>query len=229
MWADDENIDEADGTFARIGRLAFGLLVLIAFAGVVWTAFKDAPLNQRHAIRSVTRVELPPPIPSPPKPAEREKNLEQPREQSLAETPPEQQPPMPPRPLSQLTAPAGSGPNPYGLQAGSGTGDVVGTQRSAEPVALANLGFAAYGHVVAAHVQEALSHDDKLRYGHFLVELRMWLDRSGRVTRIQLMTSSGDAATDSAVTRTLSGLSLGEPPPDAMPQPIRLRARAEPN
>ena len=45
MWADDENIDEADGTFARIGRLAFGLLVLIAFAGVVWTAFKDAPLN----------------------------------------------------------------------------------------------------------------------------------------------------------------------------------------
>ena len=83
--------------------------------------------------------------------------------------------------------------------------------------------------MVAAHVQEALSHDDKLRYGHFLVELQMWLDRLGRVTRIQLITSSGDAATDSAVTRTLSGLSLGEPPPDAMPQPIRLRARAEPN
>jgi periplasmic protein TonB len=73
-----------------------------------------------------------------------------------------------------------------------------------------------------------LRREDKLRFAKFTAELRIWLDSLGKVTRVQLTSSSGDPAVDSAVTRSLTGLDMGEPPPKDMPQPIRLRTKAEP-
>jgi len=230
MWADDYDLDEADGRLARIARLSVGLVLAIAVAGLVWTALKNTPPPGRHAIRYVTRVEISPPPPPPLRPPEPEKQFQSlnERQQTLVEPPSAQQRQKPPSQLSPLTAPAGSGSNPYGLQVGSGTGDIVESPERTEQVASAGFGFAAYGHVVASQVRAALQRDEKLRYGHFLVEVSLWVDASGRVTQVRMTTSSGDAATDSALTRALLGLSVGQLPPRDMPQPIRLRARGEP-
>jgi TonB family protein len=91
-----------------------------------------------------------------------------------------------------------------------------------------NAAYMSYGRIVSADVQSALRRDDKLRFAKFVAELRIWLDVSGKVTRVQLASSSGDPAIDDAVTRSLNGLALHEPPPKDMPQPIRLRTRSTP-
>jgi TonB family protein len=67
-----------------------------------------------------------------------------------------------------------------------------------------------------------------LRFARFTTELRIWLDSTGKVTRVQLAGSSGDPAIDTAVTRAIGGLAIGEAPPKDMPQPIRLRTKSEP-
>ena len=75
MWIDEDNVDESGGRLARMARVAVGLALMAAFVGLVWTILKNAPTPGRHAIRSVTRVELPSPTPPPPRPPEPEKPL----------------------------------------------------------------------------------------------------------------------------------------------------------
>ncbi len=86
---------------------------------------------------------------------------------------------------------------------GGGGGDGSGT-------------YLSYGKIVSTDVQAALRRDDKLRFAKFSAELRIWLDASGKVIRVQLASSSGDPAVDTAVTQSLTGLEMGEPPPRDM-------------
>jgi TonB family protein len=171
----------------------------------------------------VTRITLPPPPPPPPpKPPEPEKVVETPKlqEPKLADKKPDKAPPKPQQPpASPLTAEAGAGANPYGLAVGDGSGNVAGGGGAA---------FWSYGRTVSSSVLAALRQDDKLRFANFVAELRIWLDAGGTVTRVQLASSSGDPAVDAAMTRSLTGLAMHEPPPAGMPQPIRLRTKSAP-
>jgi protein TonB len=130
-----------------------------------------------------------------------------------------------------LTAEAGTGPNNYGLARGDGSGNMIGGGGGLDPQARAAI--QAYGRIAAADVQAALRRDEKLRFAKFIGEMRIWLDSAGKITRVQLATSSGDPSMDSAVARVLTGLTLREPPPADIPQavrelPLRVRARTEP-
>jgi TonB family protein len=228
MWVDEQEDEEAGGWLRRTARIGGGVLAAIGVAAVLYTVLKDTSLPQRHAINMVTRVLLPPPPapPPPPKPPEPEKVVEQPKiqEPKPVEKPPDKATPKPTQPpLSPLTAEAGTGSNPYGLQVGTGSGDVIGGGNAGGG---GTASYISYSRVVSGQVQNALRRDDKLRFGRFAADLRVWVDTSGRVTRVQLTSSSGDAAVDGALTQALSGLSMGEPPPQGIPQPIRLRTRA---
>jgi TonB family protein len=229
MWSDDEPEDEKPGWARRLGRLAFGLVLIGGFGAAVYFIFDGMSTTERHAIQTVTRITLPPPPtppPPPPPPPPPEKVVETPKiqEPKLADKKPDKAPPKPAQPpASSLTAEAGSGANPYGLAAGNGSGNVIGGGGGD-----GNAAYMSYGRIVSADVQSALRRDDKLRFAKFVAELRIWLDVSGKVTRVQLASSSGDPAIDDAVTRSLNGLALHEPPPKDMPQPIRLRTRSTP-
>jgi TonB family protein len=59
------------------------------------------------------------------------------------------------------------------------------------------------------------------------VKARIWVDRTGRVTRATIEGSSGDPAIDRALqNEILTGTQLPDPPPDGMPMPIVMRINA---
>jgi periplasmic protein TonB len=228
MWSDEAAEDEELSWKHRLGRVAIGAILIGGLGMALYFAIEGISGTQRHAVQTVTRITLPPPPPppvTPPKPVEPEKVVETPKvqEPKIADKKPDKAPPKPQAPpASPLTAEAGTGANPYGLAVGDGSGNVVGGGGGDTG------SFVSYGRIVSTDVLAALKRDDKLRFAKFSAELKIWLDQTGKVIRVQLAGSSGDPAVDNAVTQSLTGLNTGEPPPQNMPQPIRLQARAEP-
>jgi TonB family protein len=226
MWSDEEPEDEQRGWARRLGRMTVGVLLIGGLGAAVYFIVVSMSKSERQMIRTVTRIILPPPPVPPPPPPPPEKVVETPKiqEPKIADKKPDKAPPKPQQPpASPLTAEAGTGANPYGLAVGNGSGNMIGGGGGDGKAA-----YQSYGRIVSADVQAALRRDDKLRFAKFAAELRIWLDASGKVTQVRLMSSSGDAAVDNEVTRSLSGLALREAPPKDMPQPIRLRTKSEP-
>ncbi len=232
MWADEDPEEQPYQWLRRLGRMALGLVLIGGLGTAIYFIVQGMSKTDHHAIQTVTRITLPPPPPTPPpppKPPEPEKVVETPKlqEPKVADKkpPPDKAPPKPQQPpASPLTAEAGTGPNAYGLGVGDGSGNVIGGTGGGESMAT----YMSYARIVTADMKAALLRDDKLRYAKFVGELRVWLDAAGKITRVKMTSSSGDPAVDSAVTRSLTGLALGEPPPKDMPQPIRIRYRSEP-
>jgi protein TonB len=229
MWSDEAFADERVSWKRRLVHLAIGVVLFGGLCTAIWFIAASMSTTGRHTIQTVTRITLPPPPPPPPppKPPEPEKVVETPKiqEPKVVDKQPDKTPPKPQTPpASPLTAEAGSGANPYGLAVGNGSGDVIGGSGDGD----ARLAYQSYGRMVSANVQTALRNDDRLRFAKFTMELHIWLDPAGKVTRVQLASSSGDPAVDTAVTRTLSELAIPEPPPKDMPQPIRLRTKSAP-
>jgi protein TonB len=229
MWSDEAFEDEQVGWKRRVAHIVIGAALLGGLCAAIWFIAVSMSKTERHAIQTVTRITLPPPpvTPPPPKPPEPEKVVETPKiqEPKLADKKPDKAPPKPQTPpASPLTAEAGTGANPYGLAVGNGSGNVIGGSGDGD----AKLTYLSYGRMVTADVQTALRNDDRLRFAKFTMELRIWLDAAGKVVRVQLASSSGDPAVDTAVAHTLSELAMPQPPPKDMPQPIRLRTKSAP-
>lgn len=87
--------------------------------------------------------------------------------------------------------------------------------------------FGPYAAQVQATISDALRKNPRTRSAEFRVEVRIWPDLTGRVTRASLVSSTGDLAVDTAIkTDVLTGLQLDAPPPDGMPLPIVIRLTA---
>lgn len=84
-----------------------------------------------------------------------------------------------------------------------------------------------YAGQVQSKVAEALRQNRLTRNASLRVEVRVWADMTGRITRAQLSGSTGDANLDRTLqNEVLAGLRLAEPPPEGMPMPIVLRLSA---
>lgn len=118
---------------------------------------------------------------------------------------------------------------------------IKGPGTSAIPVAAGNRGFFgngnrgpsikarwyAYAGQVQTRIADALRNNRRTRNANVRLEVRVWPDSTGRITRAQLATSTGDSALDSVIkNEVLTGLQLQEPPPQGMPMPIVLRVTA---
>jgi protein TonB len=56
------------------------------------------------------------------------------------------------------------------------------------------------------------------------LQVRLWVDASGHVSRSQVVSSTGNAEIDAAIrNEVLPGITLREPPPKDMPMPIMAR------
>jgi protein TonB len=210
---ESEDADDAKpGWLRRAGWALGGVLLVGGLTVLLFNLLLAGPGQDRRQMTTVMKVILPappPPLLKPPPP-------------KVAEKPAPK--PVQPPPASPLTAEAGSGPNAYGLAVGDGSGNVIGgTGRGATGNAL---GF--YNGLIQSQVQAILKRDEKTRYGRYHLALRLWLNPTGQVTRAMVVSSSGDAGTDAVVARLLTGLSLGEPPPVGMTQPVNIRIGAEP-
>ena len=143
----------------------------------------------------------------------------------VAETQPEEKPQEAPKPVDAPptlgTNLKGEGPGMSGLGAsGNGGGFGGGGGRGGSK-------WGWYAGQVQRSVADALRRNSKTKTASMKIQVRIWPDKTGRITRAQLDGTTGDSKLDAAIqNEVLTGLQLQEPPPQGMPAPIVLRLTA---
>jgi protein TonB len=84
--------------------------------------------------------------------------------------------------------------------------------------------FAWYAGMLKQDLLSLLSDERKIRSRAYSVNVRLWLDPKGAVTRVALASSTGDRDLDRQLNELLSGMErVAEAPPEGMPQPVQIR------
>lgn len=218
-WDDDEP-SRPQQTFIKRHPLLLGLgavLLVSAVVMIVKLATSGGGSSRRDNIMMVSLPPPPPPPPqnTPPPPPPQDQKTEQPM---IKEDAPKEA--EPPKPAPQLgTGIKGNGPDGFGLGT-HGNGMIGGSNNSK------GTKWAGYASQVQARLEQALRSNRKTRSASLNVNVRIWPDDTGHVTRAQLSGSTGDPSLDTAIRdEVLGSLQLAPPPPD-MPKPITLRLAA---
>lgn len=243
-WETIERQDEteAPGLLRRHGpALAAGAAAVLLIAGGVFLVMSTnaaPPTKPAQEFEFVQVIPPPPPPPPPPEeqpqepePEPEEEMIEQPevtetdvKEEAEAEEP-EEAPPAeadepPPGPLGLDAEAEGPGdsfnlagrPGGRGILSGGGGGG-------------SRWGW--YASIVQQQIEAALRANPKTRSVVMQIQVRLWADSSGRVTRVQLVSSTGNPEVDAAIRgEALAGIRLREPPPSDMPMPLVARVTA---
>ena len=209
------------------GRLILAGLVGLVLLGGIVSFFTSGKTGARRSFQhddyiSVTLPPLPPPPPPPPPPEtppppDEDKMVEQPPVDPLEEPPDDTPMAAPPEDIGS-GSPGGTGP----AIGGKGSGNTIGGNRR-------NSGsqFGWYAAKVQSSLADALRQNPATRAAAMSLQVRIWPDASGRITRVQLIGTSGNAAVDDAIkNKILTGHQLPQAPPAGMPSPIVLRINA---
>jgi periplasmic protein TonB len=221
----------------RSALLRYGAVVAVValfLGGIVYFFLGHDDLPPPRQVRDLTIVNVtlpPPPPPPPPQPQPEQKMIEQPKmaEPEFKEEKPVDKPKdepakdakndEPPGPLSLDAKPTGPGDlfnlggkpggNPYGGGGGGGS----------------RWGW--YTTIITSQVEAAIRANPKTRNMATQIQVRLWVDGSGHVTRVVLTPSSGNPEIDAALRNEVIGsLTLREPPPKDMPMPVVTRVTA---
>lgn len=148
------------------------------------------------------------------------------QEAVLEEEPPPEAP-APEQPPSDLTTNLSGGDgNSFGLTQGSGRGG-PGTIGGSGSGGRGGSKWGWYASGVQRSISDALRKHSATRTSSLVITARIWPDSAGRITRAQLVESTGSGSLDEIVkNQILTGLQLQQPPPADMPLPIVLRITA---
>jgi protein TonB len=229
-----EGDEEDESLFARHRKKLVAIVLAVVGGVAAILVFTDKkPATHKAPDRSLVKIQLPPlPPPPPPPPPPPQPKIEPPKQEMVKEELPEEKPeetPPEPKPADD-PPPLGTGikgdgpPDGFGLS-GSGTGRIGGLGSGGG--SRSKWGW--YAGQVQRSVSDALRSHRRTRNAMMnSIEVRIWPDRStGRVTRVSLSPSTGDAALDAAIRdEVLGGLQLQQAPPDGMPTPIVMRINA---
>jgi periplasmic protein TonB len=209
--------------------IAAGLaaVAVIVLAVIVFRNSDNEPIRKVPQVTMVT-LQPPPPPPPPPPPQQQPqpKMIEQPtikEPEVKQEKPVEKLKEAPPKPVE--APPTG----PLGLDAkAEGPGDAFNLAGNPGGNGLLGGGGGSrwgwYASMVQTQIEEALRDNKKTRNSSAALEVRLWSDAEGRVTRVQLVNSTGNPSVDDAIkNEVLAGLKLRQPPPSDMPMPIVAR------
>src|ERR1035437_7773981 len=204
-----------------LGIGAVGLVVIDLFIGQMLTSKKEAPRRQQEVVM-IRSLPTPPPPPQQ-KPPEPPKQVEQMDKQDSV-SPDDEKPDETPQPSgpSITTSIVGNGPDAFGVGAARRGGNQLteGGSRGQRSR------FGWYAAQVQSSIQGTLSRNSLTNRAKFENEVRIWADITGRITRIKLKGSTGDAALDHAITESLTGLMLQQPPPADLKMPIVMKLSA---
>lgn len=208
-------------------RRVFAIAVVVALVVGAWFVVKqllgDGESKKKQVVHQITLVKPPPPPPPPPPREEKPPEIK--KEEVKVDEPKQEAPP------AEDAKPAGE---QLGLDAeGSGAGDAFGlaARKGGQDITTIGSGsgtgraqFAGYASLIERHIQEALSRNGKLQGRRYQATIAIWVETDGSVRRVELRGSTGDLETDALLRQALAELPLlREPPPGAMPQPIRMR------
>lgn len=216
------------------------LLVLLAL-GVRWiVTHRESPAPRRvTTITGVIVKPLEPPKQTapPPPPVVRPKPMDEPQrarvEIKSTDIPPPSGPPPPSAPAGGRLALAaeatgegdafnlGGNPGGRGLLSGGGLGDGTGIGSGGGT----SERYGWYYAKLATQIEDAYRKSKRLTTASARVEIRVWADRSGRISRLELVKSTGDPELDQAI-QSVVGLKLKEPPPSDIPMPMLARFTA---
>lgn len=144
--------------------------------------------------------------------------MEQPPVDEMEEPPDDSPPEAPPEDIGSNSS--GSGP---AIGGGNRNGNTIGGNRPKG----SGSRFGWYAAKVQSSLAEALRQNPATRNATMSLQVRIWPDATGRITRVQLVGTSGNAAVDAAVkNHVLTGHQLPQAPPAGMPTPIVLRINA---
>ncbi len=205
---------EERGWLSRLRAVSVPGALVLAVAGAILYFLHDTSGVKREAPPLPTLVAtLPPPPPPPPpqKQPEVEKKVEE--EQKPTEQPKQVEAP---RPIT-INGPAQAGTDAFGVGAGSGGGEVGSG---------GGFGDATYSRYMGSALQQAIQNDERVNRLVFSADVAIWVNESGRITRAEILQSSGDAKVDQDLVATLEAMpALDEPPPSTLEFPQRITVR----
>jgi protein TonB len=209
--------------------LLIGVVLSLAFAVGVYL-LKDLfqkPPSTKRTVQQISIVQPPPPPPPevkpPPPPEVKEEKIEEPKPEPEPEKEPEPAPEEaqePPGDQLGVDGDGAAGSDAFGLAARKGGRSLLGG--SGGSVILW------YGGQIKRGLEDelhALLENTHARKNSYAVTLDIWIGPDGRVSRAELSGGSGRPEVDQAIRAALPKLrlSLQKPPPEHMPQPVRIR------
>ena len=211
----------------RMSVIVAGILLLAVAVYFMPKPKGGAPVRK---VEKMVVVQLPPPppkLPPPPPPKVQPPPEKMEKQAPVEEKPKEAAPKKADNPPSTLaTGIKGDGPGMGLASSGNGLG---GSPTIGGPTGGGGGGkWDRYAGQVQSKIGDALRRNPKTKSASIArLEVRIWPDSTGRVTRAQLANSTGDAGMDAAIqNQILTGLQLAEPPPAGMRLPIVLRLSA---
>lgn len=206
---------------ASIAVVIFSATVLLYLVRDVF----EKPVQSKKQVQSIKIIQPPPPPPPPPpeqkpSPPEVKEEIEEPKPEPKPE--PEQQAEEPP-PGDQLgvDAQGGAGGDAFGLMGKKGGHGLIGGGGNS---------VIYYGQqlqkVISDQLQRSLT--NKAKTSQYSAILHLWINPEGNITKVELAHSSGTVEIDEAL-KTALGSFRGQfkPPPERMPQPVKIRVRSQ--
>ena len=216
-----DDLEEEKTAFQKYRLPIIAGIILATGIGFVAKALSGKssapPPKQEVMVVSTLPQPTPPPIATPPPPPP----MEVKKEEMIVEEKVEE---APADPTPQVeTALKGSGNTGMVLKSGNGSG-AFAARSAANAEAMRR---SAYAGQVKSRIEQALKGNPRTRKAGMTIEIRVWPDSTGRITRAKLNSSTGDSALDAIIRdEILTGLQMSEPPPDGMPTPIIMRITA---
>jgi TonB family protein len=203
-----------------------GVLALLIAVGVYF--LKDLfqkPAQVKKQVQQITVVQPPPPPPpppevKPPEPEVKEEKIEEPKPEPEPEPEAKQEDAPPPGEELGVDGEGGAGSDAFGLVGKKGGRGLIGGGGGNAIIW--------YGGQISKGLEKELDHlleTGRSRQAGYSVLLNVWVDDSGRVNRVELNSSSGKPEVDGEIKTALARLSfsLQKPPPEDMPQPLKIR------
>lgn len=221
--------DDEPGFFQRYKIMLIVGVLALGGGGYFYANHKPSKSTPKKKLDMVMVMPVmpppPPPPPPPPKPPEPEpEEKEEEEEVAAEEEPPPDAPPDKPadKPADEPIGTAISGGDGSGLGLGGGMGGggggggIGGKSYSARGIW--------QGQFIRG-VQAILQRTPELKHARANFPFRVWLDDSGRITRVVLEGTTGDAKQDEAMRNALVG-QMQPPPVAGTPMPVKIAFKA---
>lgn len=217
--------DEDEGGKLKLVLVVVVIALLLFAIGFAVNSFLNSKPAQKKNINTVKILPdtPPPPPPPPPKEQPKEQPKDQPKEVKEVQQP---KPDSPPAEALKMEGAAGDGPSPFqsGSVSNEYTGGEVSTKIGGGP---SKYQFAYYTDLLKTQIEDLLAKDPTLATGAYKVVVKLWISASGKISKYELVSVTGDEAVDALIRKTLADVPpLSEPPPSDMPQPVKLRVTA---
>lgn len=206
--------------------LVVGVMVFLALAYGVYSLISSKPGPKKPPVTTVKLLpDTPPPPPPPPKEPPKEQPKEEPKEIKVEQPKPIDAPPEPQN--LKMEGDAGDAPSAFG--AGKVSSDYNGGDVGVKIGGSKGLSaYAFYTNKIKSSIEEAIATEKDLEKEQYKLVVELWLAKDGRVEKIELINGTGDGKKDALLQKALQTLKrISEPPPDDMPQPVKLRITAK--